>query len=76
MIFHLLFGVCCHVEEFNVCDEVLMVNLECFHHTTFTIWSNGSMLFSVMFSVTHHHHLYFPFIHFRVHSQGCGNSQV
>ena len=24
----------------------------------------------------HHHGLYFPFIHFRVHSQGCGNSQV
>jgi len=24
----------------------------------------------------HHHNLYFPFIHFRVHSQGCGNSQV
>ena len=24
----------------------------------------------------HHHNLYFPFIHFWVHSQGCGNIQV
>jgi len=29
-----------------------------------------------MYHHHHHHNLYFPFIHFRVHSQGCGNSQV
>ena len=47
MIFHLLFKACCHIEVFNVCDEILLVNLEFFHRTAFTIWTNGSMLFSV-----------------------------
>jgi len=42
MIFHLLFKACYHVEVFNVCDEILIVNLEFFHHTAFTIWTNGS----------------------------------
>ena len=27
-------------------------------------------------TIHHHHRLYFPFIQFWVHSQGCGNSQV
>jgi len=47
MIFHQLLKACCHIEVFNVCDEILVVNLECFHHTAFTMWTNGSMLFSV-----------------------------
>jgi hypothetical protein len=47
MIFHLPFKACCYREVFNVCDEILTVNLECFHHTAFTTWTNGSMLFSV-----------------------------
>jgi hypothetical protein len=47
MIFHLLLKACCDIEVFNICDVILMVNLECFRRTVLTFWTNGSMLCSL-----------------------------
>jgi hypothetical protein len=55
MIFRLLFKACCRIEVFNVCDEILMVNLKCFHHNSihhFDKWKYAVFCDSIIVSLT------------------------